>query len=74
MHFLDYLRFHFAEALLGLVLGLGGACKALLYTPLPDSAVFSSPIPFLAIYWGLAITGVAILLRSIYRWNKHRVR
>jgi hypothetical protein len=72
--FLDFLRFHLFELLIGLaILGIGIHGVAT-YIPLPDDLPFSSPFPFEKIYWSAILVGPFIVCRAIYKWNKLRVR
>lgn len=72
MQLFDFLRFHFLETLIGLVLAIGGAYNAVTYIPLPDDGPFAAP-PYGTILWIIAVCGVVILIRAVYQWNKHRV-
>lgn len=71
---LDFLRFHLFETLIGLALAIGGVYNAVVYVPLPDDAPFATPVPYGPMFWLVAVSGVAILLRTAFKWNKTRVR
>jgi hypothetical protein len=73
MQLIDFLRFHLFEALIGLVLAIGGAYKAVTYVPLPDDAPFATPVPYGPMFWVIAVSGVAILARAALKWKKSRV-
>lgn len=74
MQLLDFLRFHLVETLVGLVLALGGGYNAITYVPLPDDAPFTTPVPYGLVFWIIAVSGVLILARTVFKWNKNRVR
>jgi len=74
MQLLDFLRFHLLETLLGLALAIGGAHNAVTHVPLPNDAAFATPVPYGAMFWIVAVCGVAILARAAFKWNKTRVR
>lgn len=74
MQLLDFLRFHFLEALLGLALAIGGAYIAVTHVPLPNDAQFATPVAYGAMFWIVAVCGVAVLARATFKWNKTRVR
>lgn len=73
MQLLDFLRFHLIETLIGLTMAIGGAYNAVTYVPLPDDAPFTTLVPFGPAFWVVAVSGIAILARAAFKWNKNRV-